>query len=454
MDLFAEQERGKLEAVAPLAVRMRPRTLDEFVGQEHFLGEGKLLRRLLTADRLSSAVFYGPSGTGKTTLAHIIAGMTQAHFEELNAAGVGVKEVRELLTAARDRLITLGRRTVMFVDELHRFHRGQQDVLLADVERGMVILLGATTENPFFAVNAPLISRSQIFQFETLSREHIATLLKRALANEARGLGRFRARITEDALEHLCTACDGDARRALSALEVAVLSQESSHPRDAGPVIDLAVAAESIQRKALQYDGTGDAHYDIVSAFIKSIRGSDPDAAIYWLARMLEAGEEVRFIARRLVIAASEDIGNADPMGLVVAQAAATATEFVGLPECQLPLAQATIYLACAEKSNSATTAIGTARQEVRTGRTLPVPRHLRCTHYGGSERLGHGAGYEYPHDAPDGMIAQEYLGVDRTYYVPTGRGVEARMATYLQKFKALRSAAKPSGGKTVSEVP
>ncbi len=446
VELFAEQERRNRENVQPLAVRMRSRTLDEFVGQEHFVGPGKLLRRMLQADRLTSAVFYGPPGSGKTTLAHVIARMTRAHFQQANAAAIGVKEVREILSEARERLETGGQRSVLFLDEIHRFNRAQQDTLLDDVENGVIILIGATTENPFFAVNSPLISRSQIFRFEPLSPQHVKTVLRRALQDQERGFGSIPVVLADEAAEHWATLCDGDARRALTALEVAVLSQLAEHPSE--PVnIDLAVAAESIQGKALQYDRDGDAHYDTASALIKSIRGGDPDAAVYWLARMLEGGEDPRFIARRIVIAAAEDIGNADPQGLVVAQAAAAATKFIGLPECQLPLAQAAVYLACAPKSNAAAMAIWSAAEDVREGRTVPVPVHLRDTHYRGSRRLGHGKDYQYPHDHPEGMVAQDYLGVDKVYYRPTERGAESAMAAHLREFRALRSPAERMDG-------
>lgn len=440
-DLFAQQRRRNREAVSPLAVRMRPRTLEEFVGQRHFLGEGKLLRRMLQSDRLTSAVFYGPPGSGKTTLAHVIARMTQARFEGVNAAEVGVKSIREILQSARRRLEEQQQRTVLFIDEIHRFNRAQQDVLLDDVEDGIVILIGATTENPFFAVNSPLMSRSQIFQFEPLTEAEIRTVLDRALRDAERGFGRWAIELTEEAAAHLAKVCDGDARRALTALEVAVRSQTAPGEPTEPIVVDLAVAAESIQRKVIQYDGAGDEHYDAISAFIKSIRGSDPDAVAYWLARMLEAGEDPRFIARRLVIAAAEDIGNADPFGLVLAQAAADATHFIGRPECELPLAQAAIYLACAPKSNASAMAIWSAAQDVREGRTFPVPRHLRDAHYPGAKRLWAGQGYQYPHDYAGGIVAQEYLGVDREYYVPGDRGHEAEMAAYLARFKRLRSA-------------
>lgn len=436
MDLFAGQRSANREKVEPLSVRMRPRTLDEFVGQRHFIGEGKLLRRSLEADRLTSAVFYGPPGTGKTTLARVIAETTRSHFDAVNAASVGVKEIRDILIKARERLEMSGQRTILFIDELHRFNRAQQDVLLGDVEQGIVILIGATTENPFFAINAPLVSRSQIFQFESLSEDDIKMLLRRAVADKENGFGRLNIRITDEALAHLATYCDGDARRALTALEVAVLSQSSRAKLNEPISIDLEVAAESIQRKALQYDPTGDSHYDAISAMIKSIRGSDPDAAVYWIARMLEAGEDPRFIARRIVIAASEDIGNADPMALVLAQAAADATQMIGMPECQIPLAQAAIYLACAPKSNASMAAIAAAMDDVRTGRTLPVPAHLRSTGYAGAQRLGVGEGYQYPHNAPDGILSQDYLGVEKHYYQPTDRGMEREIQ---QRMDAIR---------------
>jgi putative ATPase len=436
MDLFAGQRSANREKVEPLAVRMRPRTLDEFVGQKHFIGEGKLLRRSLEADRLTSAVFYGPPGTGKTTLAKVIAATTRSHFDSVNAASVGVKEIRDILNKARERLETGGQRTILFIDELHRFNRAQQDVLLGDVEQGIVILIGATTENPFFAINAPLVSRSQIFQFEPLSEDDIKTLLRRAASDKEQGLGAYSIELTEEALNHLATYCDGDARRALTALEVAVLSQAGKTDKTSAIMIDLAVAAESIQRKALQYEATGDTHYYAISAMIKSIRGSDPDAAVYWIARMLEAGEDPRFVARRIVIAASEDIGNADPMGLVLAQAAADATQMVGMPECQIPLAQAAIYLACAPKSNASMMAIWQATEDVKGGRTLPVPKHLRSGGYKGAVRLGSGEGYQYPHDAEGGILAQDYLGVDKQYYHPTDRGAEKEIRRRLREIQ------------------
>ena len=428
---------------------MRPRSLDEFAGQEHFLGEGKLLRRLLQADRLGSVLFYGPPGCGKTALAHVIAQHTQCVFRQVNAVAVGIKEVRELLEEARAELADGGRRTILFVDELHRFNRAQQDVLLPDVEEGRIILIGATTQNPFFAINSPLLSRSQIFTFVPLTKEQIKTLLRRALADTERGLGSKRIDAAEDALDFLATICDGDARRALSALEVGVLSLENQPGAPAtgreGPVagapgwchFTLDVAQDSIQRKVMDFDPTGDAHYDLASAFIKSMRGSDPDAAIYWLARMLEAGEDPRFIARRIVICASEDVGNADPQALVVAAAALQATEFVGLPECQLALAQAVTYIATAPKSNASTLAIGKARDDVKHGRTLPIPEHLRDAHYAGAKELGHGKDYQYSHDHEDGWVDQSYLPEERRYYLPVERGYEAEIK---QRMEALRA--------------
>jgi putative ATPase len=427
---------------------MRPRTLDEFVGQEHFLGPGKLLRRLLQADRLGSVIFYGPPGCGKTALAHVIANHTQCVFRQVNAVATGVKEVRGLLDEARTELADTGRRTILFVDELHRFNRAQQDVLLPDVEEGRVILIGATTQNPFFAINSPLLSRSRIFSFQPLTREQVKLVLQRALADTERGLGNVRVNAAEDALDFLAEVSDGDARRALSALEVGVLSMQDKQPVE----FTLEVAQDSIQRKALDYDATGDAHYDVASAFIKSLRGSDPDAALYWMARMLESGEDPRFVARRLVILASEDVGNADPRALLVATAAAQAVEFVGLPECQLNLAQAVTYLATAPKSNASTTAIGKAADDVKSGRTLPVPLHLRDTHYKGSAVFGHGQDYKYSHDYEGGWVDQHYLPEERRYYEPTDRGYEAEIKQRLDELRARRGKPPETGdqGSTV----
>jgi putative ATPase len=437
IDLFRHAHEANLKKAQPLAARMRPRSLAEFVGQEHFLGEGKLLRRLLQADRLGSLIFYGPPGTGKTALAHVIAHHTQCAFRQINAVAAGVKEVRELLDEARAELADSGRRTILFVDELHRFNRAQQDVLLPDVEEGRIILIGATTQNPFFAINSPLLSRSQIFTFLPLTKDQVKALLMRALHDKERGLGMKQIDAAEDALDFLAEICDGDARRALSALEVGVLSIDKEPIR-----FTLEVARDSIQRKLMDFDPTGDAHYDLASAFIKSMRGSDPDAAIYWLARMLEAGEDPRFIVRRVVICASEDVGNADPQALVVAAAALQATEFIGLPECQLALAQAVTYIATAPKSNASTIAIGKARQDVQNGRTLPVPAHLRDSHYPGAKEMGHGVEYQYSHDFEGGWVDQPYLPEDRRYYEPFERGYEAQIKNRMQE---LRDKKKPS---------
>lgn len=454
MDLFGDVRKKNLARAAPLAVRMRPRTLEEFVGQQHFLAPGKLLRRMLEADRLTSVIFYGPPGTGKTTLASLIAQYTKSHFDQVNAAGVGVKEVRAILDAAKERLATNGVRTVLFLDEIHRFNRAQQDILLGDVEAGYVILVGATTENPFFAVNSPLVSRSQIFQFAPLSEDDIRALLRRAVSDRERGFGQIAILLDDDALNLWATMSDGDGRRALMALEVAVLSSAGSMPMSgvsdapghrqnapATPIhITLDVAEQSIQRKAIVYDGTGDEHYDAASALIKSMRGSDPDAAVYWVARMLEAGEDPRFIARRIAILASEDIGNADPQAIQVAAAAFDIVEKIGMPEAQITLGQAAIYMATAPKSNASYVAIKQAMSDVRDGRTIPVPKHLKDTHYKGSARLGHGKGYQYAHDFEGGIVDQDYLGVDKSYYSPTDRGYEATIAEYMRKVRALRS--------------
>lgn len=427
MNLFAKSEASNLDKAKPLAARMRPRNLDEFVGQQHFLGEGKLLRRILAADRLSSVIFYGPPGCGKTSLAEVIAGQTKSVFSRLNAASAGVKEVRTLLDQARDRLATGGKATLLFVDELHHFNRTQQDVLLPDVESGVVRLIGATTENPFFSLVSPLVSRSQVFEFKPVEPDDVRAVLERALTDRERGLGDLNVSATDESLSFLSEVSDGDIRRALTALEISALSVP-------GGEIDVAIAQESIQKKAIQYDD--DAHYDSASALIKSMRGSDADAAVYWLARMLEAGEDPRFLARRIVIAASEDVGNADPHALVIANAAAQATLMVGMPECRIMLSQAATYVALAPKSNAAYAAINEAMKDVRERRVLPVPTHLKDAHYKGAERLGHGEGYEYAHNSDDGWVDQEYLGVDRSYYRPVDRGFEAELQQRMETMK------------------
>lgn len=433
--LFDQHEKQERTKALPLAARMRPDSLEEFVGQRHFLGEGMLLRRMLQADRLGSMIFYGPPGTGKTSLGQVIANQTRCHFAVLNAASAGVKELRSELDSARDRLSRGDGRTILFVDELHHFNKTQQDVLLPDVEAGVVHLIAATTANPFFSLASALISRSQVFEFRPIDQEDITQLLWRALTDSQRGLGATHAEATEEAISFLAEICDGDARRALTALEIGVLSLDEGHR-----VFDLQVAQESIQKKAVLYDADGDQHYDVASAFIKSIRGSDPDAAIYWLARMLVAGEDPRFIARRIVISASEDIGNADPQAIVIAQAAASATERVGMPECRIILAQAVTYLASAPKSNAAYMAIDAAMDDVEHQRVVPVPTHLKDTHYKGAKDLGHGAGYQYTHNAADGWIDQDYLGVEKHYYEPVDRGFESKIKARLDELRSKRA--------------
>lgn len=415
-------------ADAPLATRMRPATLEEYAGQRHILGPGMLLRRAIEADRIASVILYGPPGTGKTTLAEVIAGATNSVFERLSGVLGNVADIRRVVAAARNRLPA--RKTILFIDEIHRFNRSQQDALLPDVESGVVRLIGATTENPFFSVNSALVSRSQVFQLEPLSEEDLLAVLRRALEDPVRGLGKMRVVLDPDAAEHLARVSDGDARKCLNALEIAVLT---TPPAASGGIhVTLEAAEQSIQKKAVVYDATGDAHYDTISAFIKSIRGSDPDAALYWLAKMLHAGEDIRFLARRLVICASEDIGMADSNALVVAVAAQQASEFVGLPEAQLNLAHATVYLATAPKSNRCTVAIGKAAAEVKSGRTLAVPRHLRDAHYAGAKTLGNGVDYKYAHDYEGGFVPQAYLPDGRVYYEPTQNGMEKRVAERL----------------------
>ena len=437
-DLFSASRAANLARAAPLAARMRPQRLADYVGQQKVVGQGMLLRRLIEADRLGSVILHGPPGVGKTTLAEIIAHETRRRFVELSATASGVKELRDVLEQARRRLEDDGLRTCLFVDEIHRFNKAQQDVLLPDVENGVIALIGATTQNPFFALTSALVSRSRIFELESLSRDDIATVIRRAVADREQGLGNEQVTITPEAVEFLVETSDGDARRALGALEIGVLSTA-----DRPLVFSLELARESVQRKAIAYD-SGDTHYDCASALIKSIRGSDADAGLYWLARMLEGGEDVRFLARRLVILASEDVGNADPRGLMIAVAAMQATEFVGLPECQLPLAQAVTYLALAPKSNACTTAIAAARADVREKAVVPVPRHLQDGHSAGARRMGHGSGYEYAHDAPDGIASQDYLGVERRYYEPTARGHERELAERLAEIRRRLAGGRP----------
>ncbi len=421
-DLFASAARRRLDERAPLAARLRPRTLDEVVGQQHLLARGRPLRTLIESDRLTSVILWGPPGTGKTTIARLIAGATAKAFEPLSAVTAGVKEVREVVERARARLGEQGRGTILFLDEVHRFNRTQQDALLPHVEEGLLVLIGATTENPFFSLTAPLLSRSTLFRLEPLEQDDLRALLQRALTDTDRGLGGEHLRVDDDARDHLVDRAEGDARHLLTSLEVAAgLVIEDGRDR-----ITLADAEAALALRALRYGD--DEHYDILSAFIKSIRGSDVDAGLYWLARMLEAGEDARLIARRLVILASEDVGMADPHGLLIADAAARAVEFVGLPEAQLNLAHAVVYLARAPKSNAVTTALGAARADVRDRPGGAVPTHLRDAHYRSAAKLGHGDGYRYPHDDPSGWLPQEYRPPEvagRRYFRPSGHGVD-----------------------------
>jgi putative ATPase len=432
---------GKSFEKAPLAARMRPRTLDEFIGQQHILGPGQLLRRAIEADRIQSLIFYGPPGTGKTSLAQIIARQTKGRFERLSGVESNVADMRRVLAAAANRLENTGQPTILFIDEIHRFNKAQQDILLPDVEGGTVRLIGATTHNPSFFVNAPLVSRSQVFELRPLSEEDLYQLMQRALSDRERGLGQLKVHAEEQALRHLAKVADGDARKALSALEIAALT---TAPDTSGMIhIDLSVAEQSIQRKAILYDADEDAHYDTISAFIKSMRGSDPDATLYWLAKMIEAGEDPRFITRRIVIHAAEDVGLADPLALIVAQAAHNAAEFIGWPEARIPIAEAALYIATAPKSNTAILSIDAALADVRAGRTLPVPEHLRDAHYPGAKKLGHGEGYQYAHDHPGHFVAQDYLGAVRRYYEPTEQGSEKQIKERVDKWRAQLDAVK-----------
>lgn len=434
-DLFESPPDPAADLHAPLSTRMRPRTLEEYAGQQHILGPGKLLRRAIEADRISSILLYGPPGTGKTTLAQIIAGATRSVFERLSGVESNVADIRRVVASAANRLRTSGARTILFIDEIHRFNKAQQDVLLPDVESGVVRLIGATTHNPFFYVNSPLVSRSQIFELQPLSDDDLVGLMHRALADPERGLGTYRVEITEEALRHLAATSEGDARRCLNALEIGVRTT----PPDAGGEIqfDRAVAEESIQRKAVVYDADGDQHYDTASAFIKSMRGSDPDAALYWMAKMIVAGEDPRFIARRIVICASEDVGMADSTALLVADAAARAVEFIGMPEAQLLLAHAVVHIATAPKSNRTTLAIGKALEDAKAGRTLPVPDALRDGHYKGAKVLGRGEGYKYSHDYEGGFVPQAYLPEGRVYYEPSEIGREKAIRERLAAWRA-----------------
>lgn len=437
MDLFESARREILSKQAPLANRVRPTTLDEVVGQEHILGKDKLLYRSIKADRISSLIFYGPPGTGKTTLAQVIANTTKADFRELNATTAGKKDMEDAVKRAKDKLGMEGKRTILFIDEIHRFNKGQQDYLLPFVENGTVILIGATTENPYFEVNRALISRSTIFELKSLSAEDIGKILRNAIADKEKGLGNEPLSVDDDAIEFLADACNGDARTALNALDIAFLTTDRSE--DGLVHIDLEIASSCIQKRILGYDKDGDNHYDTISAFIKSMRGSDPDAAIYYLARMLYAGEDVKFIARRIMICASEDVSNADPQAIVVATAAAQAVERIGMPESQIILAQAVAYVACAPKSNSSVKAIGKAMSVVKDTRPGNIPPYLRDAHYSGAKELGRGLTYKYPHDYPDNYVEQQYLPnelVGQVFYEPSDNGYEKTIKRMMERIK------------------
>lgn len=436
MDLFDYMREQTSEKESPLASRLRPTTLEEVVGQQHIIGKDKLLYRAIKADKLSSIIFYGPPGTGKTTLAKVIANTTSADFQQINATIAGKKDMEQIVQQAKNNLGMYGKKTILFVDEIHRFNKGQQDYLLPFVEDGTLILIGATTENPYFEVNGALISRSSVFELQPLSVEEVKTLLKRAVYDVEKGMGSYHAEIDEDALEFLADIAGGDARNALNAIELGILTTPRS---DDGKIhITLDVAQECIQKRVVRYDKTGDNHYDTISAFIKSIRGSDPDAAVYYLAKMLYAGEDIKFIARRMMILASEDVGNADPNGITVAVSAAQAVERIGMPEAQIILAQAATYLASAPKSNASYLSIAAAMESVKSVKTT-VPAHLQDAHYKGSVNLGHGIGYKYAHDYPEHYVKQQYLPneiQDARFYEPTEIGYEKNIKERLERLR------------------
>lgn len=435
MDLFDYMRSNTQERESPLASRLRPTTLDEVVGQKHIIGKDKLLYRAIQADQLGSIIFYGPPGTGKTTLAKVIANTTSANFRQINATVAGKKDMEEVVHEAKDALGMYGKRTILFVDEIHRFNKGQQDYLLPFVEDGTLILIGATTENPFFEVNGALLSRSRIFELKALEKEDIRELIHRAIYDTEKGMGSYQAVIDEDAMDFLADVANGDARAALNAVELGILTTERDEA-DGKIHITLEAAQECIQKRAIRYDKNGDNHYDTISAFIKSMRGSDPDAAVYYLARMLYAGEDIKFIARRIMICASEDVGNADPQALTVAVSASQAVERIGMPEAQIILAQAVTYVATAPKSNAAVCAISDAMEAVRSQKTMPVPVHLQDAHYKGSAKLGHGAGYQYAHDYPNHYVRQQYLpdGMEgQIFYRPSASGYERQIREYMR---------------------
>ncbi|HIZ65420.1 MAG TPA: replication-associated recombination protein A [Candidatus Blautia pullicola] len=436
MDLFDYMKEQNLKQESPLASRMRPATLEEVVGQEHIIGKDKLLYRAIQADKLGSVIFYGPPGTGKTTLAKVIANTTSARFQQINATVAGKKDMEEVVKEAQSHLGMYGKKTILFVDEIHRFNKGQQDYLLPFVEDGTLVLIGATTENPYFEVNGALLSRSIVFELKPLKKEDICRLLERAVTDVEKGMGSYQAVLHEEAKEFLADISGGDARTALNALELGILTTRKS--QDGKIHIDLETASQCIQKRVVRYDKTGDNHYDTISAFIKSMRGSDPDAAVFYLAKMLYAGEDIKFIARRIMICAAEDVGNADPQALVVAVAAAQAVERLGMPEAQIPLSQAVTYVASAPKSNAACMAIMEAMEAVKTTRTT-VPVHLQDAHYKGSAKLGHGQGYLYAHDYPNHYVKQQYMPSEmegRSFYHPTGNGYEKNIQEYFKKIQ------------------
>lgn len=438
MDLFDYMRENTMKNESPLASRLRPSTLDEVVGQQHIIGRDKLLYRAIKADKLGSVIFYGPPGTGKTTLARVIANTTSGDFKQINATVAGKKDMEEIVKEARDSLGMYGKKTILFVDEIHRFNKGQQDYLLPFVEDGTLTLIGATTENPYFEVNGALLSRSRVFELKSLEKEDIRKLIHRAVYDREKGMGSYNAVIDEDAEEFLADVSNGDARAALNAVELGVMTTDRD-PSDGKIHISLQVAEECIQKRVVRYDKTGDNHYDTISAFIKSMRGSDPDAAVYYLARMLYAGEDMKFIARRIMICAAEDVGNADPQALVVAVAAAQAAERIGLPEAQIILAEAVTYVASAPKSNAACMAVFEALDTVRNQKTMPVPVHLQDSHYKGAAKLGHGQGYLYAHDYTGNYVKQQYLpdGMEgMTFYHPTENGYELKIKEHLRELK------------------
>ena len=438
MDLFDYMQEKQLKKDAPLAARMRPECLDEVVGQQHIIGKGKMLYRAIMADKLSSVIFYGPAGTGKTTLASVIAHTSSSEFVQINATSAGKKDMEAAVEEAKQRLAMYQRRTIMFIDEIHRFNKAQQDYLLPFVEDGTIILIGATTENPYFEVNGALLSRSIIFELKPLEKDDIKTLLKRAVDDSEKGMGGYNVQIDDDALDFLADMAGGDARAALNALELGVLTTPLNS--DGKIHINLDIASECIQKRVIKYDRDGDQHYDVISAFIKSMRGSDPDAAVYYLAKMLSAGEDIKFIARRIMICASEDVGNADPQALQVAVSAALAVERLGMPEARIPLSQAAIYVACAPKSNASYMAVDSAMSNVNKVKTT-VPVHLRDAHYGGAEKLGHGIDYKYAHNYPEHYVKQQYMPdeiLGERFYEPDGNGYEKIINEYLEKIRSI----------------